>query len=420
MGVLRRLLSDLCTKDVVVVTLQYRIGLLGFFSTGDQHCLGNFGLWDQTEALKWVKENIAYFNGDPDNITVMGQSAGGASVDLLSICPHSRDLFHKVIPMAGNAGCSFATHDDMVEESRKFAESHGVEFTLDSAKMIESLRGLAADKFALSLFESLSKSPGSTRCPCGPRIDGDFIPKSVSELRREAPPKPMLIGCCESEGLIFTATAKPPSTSLIMEIIATLFSEAEYPIIFKKLREQLFQKMISNPKDHMEVKRAYVEIFGKEFTNGAQQTVVETLEANDVPVFFYSFDYCNPKSWGPLSLRWPFKEATHCTEIAYIFAVGIIWSFEFNDDDKRMLELTTRMWANFAKYGDPNGIGADPATSPAPLCPEAFTWEPTTLSNPQRHLSISLQPQMKDIYKKGVPLFVVETNRERDRLSKKL
>ncbi|VDL86716.1 unnamed protein product [Nippostrongylus brasiliensis] len=349
--------SSICTKDVVVVTLQYRIGLLGFFSTGDQHCPGNFGLWDQTEALKWVKENIAYFNGDPDNITVMGQSAGGASVDLLSICPHSRDLFHKVIPMAGNAGCSFATHDDMVEESRKFAESHGVEFTLDSAKMIESLRGLAADKFALSLFESLSKSPGSTRCPCGPRIDGDFIPKSVSELRREAPPKPMLIGCCESEGLIFTATAKPPSTSLIMEIIATLFSEAEYPIIFKKLREQLFQKMISNPKDHMEVKRAYVEIFGKEFTNGAQQTVVETLEANDVPVFFYS---------------------------------------------------------------DPNGIGADPSTSPAPLCPEAFTWEPTTLSNPQRHLSISLQPQMKDIYKKGVPLFVVETNRERDRLSKKL
>ncbi|KHJ95927.1 hypothetical protein OESDEN_04119 [Oesophagostomum dentatum] len=82
--------EHLCTKDVVVVTVQYRLGYLGFFSTGDEVCPGNFALWDQTLALKWVQENIAFFNGNPQNVTVMGQSAGGASVDLLSICPASR------------------------------------------------------------------------------------------------------------------------------------------------------------------------------------------------------------------------------------------------------------------------------------------------------------------------------------------
>ncbi|KJH46723.1 Carboxylesterase [Dictyocaulus viviparus] len=82
--------EHLCTKEVIVVTVQYRVGYLGFFSTGDEHCYGNFALWDQTLALKWIQDNISFFNGDPTNVTVMGQSAGGASVDLLSICPHSR------------------------------------------------------------------------------------------------------------------------------------------------------------------------------------------------------------------------------------------------------------------------------------------------------------------------------------------
>ncbi|ETN83655.1 Carboxylesterase [Necator americanus] len=124
-----RICEHLCTKDVVVVTTQYRLGYLGFFSTGDEHCPGNFALWDQTLALKWVQENIAFFNGDPRNVTVMGQSAGGASVDLLSICPHSRDLFQRVIPMAGNASCEWSTHNNMVEVCRKFAESIGISET---------------------------------------------------------------------------------------------------------------------------------------------------------------------------------------------------------------------------------------------------------------------------------------------------
>ncbi|KAK6021643.1 hypothetical protein OSTOST_12680, partial [Ostertagia ostertagi] len=89
-GICEHLVYYNAPKDVVVVTIQYRLGLLGFLSTGDEHCPGNFALWDQTLALRWIQENITFFNGDPNNVTVMGQSAGGACVDLLSICPHSR------------------------------------------------------------------------------------------------------------------------------------------------------------------------------------------------------------------------------------------------------------------------------------------------------------------------------------------
>uniref|UniRef100_A0A8R1IC65 Carboxylic ester hydrolase n=1 Tax=Caenorhabditis japonica TaxID=281687 RepID=A0A8R1IC65_CAEJA len=83
--------STLPLKDVVLVTINYRLGILGFFTTGDDVCPGNFGLWDQTLALQWVQKHIESFGGDPNNVTLFGQSAGGACVDLLALSPHSRE-----------------------------------------------------------------------------------------------------------------------------------------------------------------------------------------------------------------------------------------------------------------------------------------------------------------------------------------
>ncbi|VBB34296.1 unnamed protein product, partial [Acanthocheilonema viteae] len=82
--------NNLCRRDVIVVTIQYRLGLLGFFCTGDEVCPGNNGLWDQAMALQWIKENISAFNGNPERITIFGHSAGGASADLLSLSPKSQ------------------------------------------------------------------------------------------------------------------------------------------------------------------------------------------------------------------------------------------------------------------------------------------------------------------------------------------
>lgn len=87
----------LVRHGVIVVTIQYRLGLLGYFCTGDPACPGNFGLWDQLAALKWTKANIDAFGGDPARITVFGQSAGAAATDLLALSPLSRGTVYTEI-----------------------------------------------------------------------------------------------------------------------------------------------------------------------------------------------------------------------------------------------------------------------------------------------------------------------------------
>ncbi|NXS08381.1 SASB hydrolase, partial [Neodrepanis coruscans] len=89
--------------NVVVVTIQYRLGILGYFSTGDEHARGNWGYLDQVAALKWIQENIIHFGGDPGSVTITGESAGGISVSALILSPLAKGLFHKAISESGTA-----------------------------------------------------------------------------------------------------------------------------------------------------------------------------------------------------------------------------------------------------------------------------------------------------------------------------
>ncbi|NXE19870.1 SASB hydrolase, partial [Ardeotis kori] len=89
--------------NVVVVTIQYRLGILGYFSTSDKHARGNWGYLDQVAALRWIQENIIRFGGDPGSVTIVGESAGGISVSALVLSPLAKGLFHKAISESGTA-----------------------------------------------------------------------------------------------------------------------------------------------------------------------------------------------------------------------------------------------------------------------------------------------------------------------------
>ncbi|GMT19747.1 hypothetical protein PFISCL1PPCAC_11044, partial [Pristionchus fissidentatus] len=191
--------ENIVTRDVIFVTIQYRLGYLGFMSTGDSACPGNLGLWDQTAALNWVNDNIEAFGGNKNNITLLGQSAGGASVDLLHLSPHSTNLFHKMIPMAGNAECKWTNYKNMPRQCKSKAEQLGIIQYETSEELLEKLRAVPAHKFGVrfQVREDFAEHGLETV----PYIDGDFFPESIDELRKKAKPKPMMTGVTKEEGI---------------------------------------------------------------------------------------------------------------------------------------------------------------------------------------------------------------------------
>ncbi|KAK0418196.1 hypothetical protein QR680_013427 [Steinernema hermaphroditum] len=399
------------THGVVVVTIQYRLGYLGFFTTGDPACDDNVGLWDMTMALKWIQENITAFNGDPNNVTLFGQSAGGASVDLLSLSPHSRDLFHRVCPMAGNASQEWALCDDAVEICRLKAAEIGVT-TQESNEFIAQLRKIPAMKFATYLKLDGNQSTTKIQTEIGPRLDGDFFPKSLIELRKEAPQKNRLIGTCEFEGIILQIFAKHLTLGRMEKMIAERLPESAYPKDFLELRKKAWKLYIgdSEKPDKDIQAHAFAKMYSDLFLNiHTQECVIDLLTENpSADTYFYSFDYCNPKMWGPLiGMKFPFKAATHCTELSYLFNVGIIWGFDFTEDDYKMMDIMTKLWCNFAKYGNPNGSDDVPESKL-----EGFVWEKSTLENPARFLKICLEPKMTDAYHEARPMFWLDARKQ--------
>ncbi|CAO2610067.1 Acylcarnitine hydrolase [Lemmus lemmus] len=127
-------------EDVVVVTIQYRLGVLGFFSTGDEHARGNWGYLDQVAALRWVQKNIAHFGGNPDVVTIFGVSAGGTSVSSLVVSPMSKGLFHRAIMQSGVSLLPDLISDTHERVYTTVAKLSGCE-TMDSEALVHCLRG---------------------------------------------------------------------------------------------------------------------------------------------------------------------------------------------------------------------------------------------------------------------------------------
>ncbi|OXB84033.1 UNVERIFIED_CONTAM: hypothetical protein H355_015544 [Colinus virginianus] len=173
--------------NVVVVTIQYRLGIVGYFSTGDKHARGNWGYLDQVAALQWIQENIVHFGGDPGSVTIGGGSAGGISVSALILSPLAKGLFHRAISESGTAIRSLFT-ENPEKEAQRIAAAAGCEKS-NSAALVECLRektGEEIEQITLrmpTLFISAS-------------VDGVFLPMTPRQLlsQKEINAVPYIVG----------------------------------------------------------------------------------------------------------------------------------------------------------------------------------------------------------------------------------
>ncbi|XP_069936469.1 juvenile hormone esterase-like isoform X1 [Cherax quadricarinatus] len=201
-GNLEYLPHVLLNHDIILVVLQYRLGILGFLSTEDYIVPGNLGLKDQTLALQWVQNNIHSFGGDPNSVTIFGESAGGASVHYHILSPKSRGLFSRAILQSGSALATFALGRRHREIAEQVGSSLGCDTSLGSTHLLACLQTIDAHELSATLQDFLEWS--ITPLPLGPRVDGDFIPAHPALLIRDHQYNPVdiLTGTTAHEGLL--------------------------------------------------------------------------------------------------------------------------------------------------------------------------------------------------------------------------
>ncbi|CAL1533847.1 unnamed protein product [Lymnaea stagnalis] len=172
--------------DVIVVTIHYRLGVLGFLSTEDEASPGNYGLWDQALAIEWVKANIRDFGGDPDDIAIAGESAGAASVSTLSISPYTDGLFTKAYSHSGSATSLFSRYTDAKGDAFLLAKSLNCTKVADQADLCSTASKALIQCLRTKPADVLVPPPELLRSTFVPRVDGDFIPRPPIELLRDS------------------------------------------------------------------------------------------------------------------------------------------------------------------------------------------------------------------------------------------
>lgn len=368
--------QNLCLFDVVVCIVQYRLGLLGFFSTGDERCPGNLGLWDQLTAFQWIKENIATFGGDPNNVTAFGQSAGAAAIDLLSLSPLSKGLFRRLILMGGNASTDWA----VVKPERTQAAAcriarrlgwRGLQTDLDS--LLSFLRAQSAHKLAAPLVGKSAFNRHRKGLELCPVIDGHLIPAPVQQLRKQMDGRPLevIIGGTEFEALLFLALGRRQSDVISLRKYLQIHIPSELPNAeaLRKRCEHIYLDGI-DINNTVQMSTAFLRLHSDLMMNNAVQRYCQgmlqtsSFSSNQLDqqpsaavqhkIYLYNMTHFNKDEFGFIGMRMPFYAATHCHDLRYLVGKGLYSKFRPNWDDKQMMHIVGTLFTNFVKYGNPN------------------------------------------------------------------
>ncbi|CAP27034.2 Protein CBG06782 [Caenorhabditis briggsae] len=376
-------------RDIILVTMNYRLGPMGFLTIADGVSNGNYALWDQTLALQWVQDNIAAFGGDPAMVTLAGTSAGSASTDFLSLSPHSNKLFRRSIQMSGTAFCNFAIRPQRVEASvgLQYAQSKGYAGN-DSQSLFAWYH--AQDP---SNFKGGFRSKEAGVVPFVPNFDGDFFPKPFDILRKEAPKKEAMITVAEMESvgmIVFNKLFAEPYSNFGQFVDETYgLDVTDYYEDVKKNLTNFYLGNVS-PLDRNATNKQVCDYVSDSVFNSGTLDSVRSYAKYGNKVYFGSFNYFNKVSTDMADVLQPFKVASHSSDFKYYFGSGVMTDFKPNTEEKKVMTSVEDLMANFVKFGDPNGKN------------KTKTWKPYNLSQPLKYYKISYPTSgMADNFQNG-------------------
>lgn len=340
-------------QGVILVTINYRLGRLGFFAfpalskENPNEPKGNYAYMDQIAALKWVKQNIAVFGGDPDNVTIFGESAGGVSVHSLLTIPGAKGLFSKAIIESGGGRDGVLTGRPINKDNADLnyplsAESIGVNFAkrygiegVDAAALAK-LRGLSAAEIVDDGQETAGQ--GGPLTYSGPILDGQLVTEtaeSAYKARHEAR-VPIIIGSNSAEVPAGFVNAN---------------SKKELLTLFSNVMDQM--EAAYDPDGGADFARMLTLVNTDKVWAEPARFTARTFVADGEPAYLYLFAYV-PES---LKARMP-NGAPHASEVPYVFDnLHDQNGYTAAPKDEEVAEMMNRYWANFAKTGNPNGKG---------------------------------------------------------------
>ncbi|HEU4414981.1 MAG TPA: carboxylesterase family protein [Candidatus Angelobacter sp.] len=332
----------LARKGVIIVTINYRLGVFGFLAhpalsaESGHHASGNYALLDQIAALQWVQKNIAAFGGDPTRVTIFGESAGSWAVNALMASPLAKGLFHRAIGESGGLFSPMKSLADAEKDGEKLATAlasapaakpEGA--STAGADVLQMLRAIPAEQLLKAADLDTVRAI----------VDGWVLPQDVATIFSQGRQNdvPLIVGYNSDEGTTLAPQA--------IHLTAPMFVAGVHQRYGAEADQLL--KIYPAASDEQAVKSFYSayrdQAFGWEMRTWARQAA----KTGHQPVYMYYFSRRVP---GEQRDR---LRAFHALEIAYVFGT-FVWPFPWEDTDKKLSDAMTSYWTSFAANGNPN------------------------------------------------------------------
>ena len=335
----------LARKGAVIVTINYRLGIFGFFAHHElstesgHHASGNYALLDQIAALQWVQKNIAAFGGDPNRVTIFGESAGSWAVNALMASPLAKGLFQRAIGESGGLFSPMKALADAEKEGEKLGrllapdsgpkKSEGSEAPAQP-DVLKALRAMPAGELLKAADSETVRAI----------VDGWVLPQDVATIFAQGKQNdvPLMVGYNADEGTTLAPQAANMKAFMFVGGVHQRYgsqADALLKVYPAASDEQAVSSFYSAYRD---------QAFGWEMRTWARMAT----RTGHQPAYMYYFSRRPP---GPQSAR---LRAFHASEIAYVFGT-FVWPFPWEDTDKKLSDTITSYWVNFAASGNPNG-----------------------------------------------------------------
>jgi carboxylesterase type B len=376
----------LLTEDIVLVTINYRLGIFGFLSFEDASLgvPGNAGLKDMVMALKWVQKNISKFSGDPNNVTIFGESAGGASVHYLVLSPLAAGLFHKAIAQSGCALNAFARErNDLTVHLASILDLK----TPNEKEILQRLNELPVDKLyeiyekVAVMCDALQNAAG--KLPFAPVIEkpspGAFITEEPLKIIKSGSYNkiPIVFGYTTREGMLFEIWIKPrkPTMPKDFETLIPFMLEVERGSdSSKNIANKIKQFYYGTPGSEDQLDNFYLIHTDNSFLRDIMFATQHHSASSDQPIFLYRMSVESKlnlfKKIGSITA----PGVSHGDDIGYLFKTKLTPELQSGSLEELSVNRFVKYWTNFAKFGNPNPKDKSDAPEWKPVKPDEINF----------------------------------------------